>query len=200
MVLFFFFFDFLLLFLLICSGSLRICTNLNLFSVFFFLVFISSCPVISIWLRHNGLENGSNVSPKIKIGFQRFVFFSFYFWWFFISFDIPFASRYMCIYLGCCVTTKYSVFIFSCCCCSSSFYFVCGLPFNVFGIGGVVNVFVIVDAELCWWFSSPLFVSPSGDIVNGSAQFGRFVIIMWLDLTAIHSLRDASNHVKPSKS
>lgn len=86
------------------------------------------------------------------------------------------------------------------------FYFVCGLPFV---IGGVVNALVVVvaDAEfellLLWLFPSPSSSAVpmmGGDIVYGSAQFGRFVIIMWLDLTAIHSLRDASNHVKPSDS
>lgn len=87
------------------------------------------------------------------------------------------------------------------------FYFACGLPF---GFGGVVNELVVVvadavadaDAEfellLLWLLSSPSSVPlMGGDIVYVSAQFGRFVIIMWLDLTAIHSLRDASNHVKP---
>lgn len=87
------------------------------------------------------------------------------------------------------------------------FYFACGLPF---GFGGVVNELVVVvaadaaaaDAEfellLLWLFPSPSSVPLMGDIVYGSAQLGRFVIIMWLDLTAIHSLRDASNHVKPN--
>lgn len=90
------------------------------------------------------------------------------------------------------------------------FYFVCGLPF---GFGGVVNELVAVVAAaatrtvaaaefellLLWLFSSPSSLPTMGDaIVYGCAQFGRFVIIMWLDLTAIHSLRDASNHVKPN--
>lgn len=90
----------------------------------------------------------------------------------------------MCyVYFGCFVTLKWFSVYF---CVLIFLYFVCRLPF---GIGGVVNELVVAGAEfelllllplLLWLFSSPSSVPLMGGIVYGSAQFGRFVIIMWL--------------------